>query len=80
MTTSPVITDNGQGFALAHLNAAWADLTAAHRHAVEAATGLSDARLSRAVELAELIADGLAFTRRLSFVVTGDMRAEAAQR
>jgi hypothetical protein len=79
MTATPVTTDTGQGFALAHLNAAWEDLSAAHRHAVEAATGLSDARLSRAVELAELIADGLAFTRRLSFVVTGDIRAGAGR-
>jgi hypothetical protein len=76
MTATP-ITDNGRAFALAHLNACWTDLTAAHRHAVDAATGLTGARHSRAVELAELIADGRSFGRRLSVVVEGDLRAEA---
>jgi Protein of unknown function (DUF732) len=32
MTATPVTTDNVQAFALAHLNAAWADLSATHRH------------------------------------------------
>ena len=50
--------------ALRYLNACWTDLTAAHRHTVNAASGLSGALRGRAIELAVLIADGLAFARR----------------
>jgi hypothetical protein len=46
------------------------------QHATEAAAGLSGARHSRAVELRELIADAIAFARRLSIVVQGDQRAK----
>jgi hypothetical protein len=63
-------------FPLGSLNACEIDLTAAHQHATDAAAGLSDARHSRAVELAELIADAIAFCRRLSICVQGDQRAE----
>jgi hypothetical protein len=55
------------------------DLTAAHKHALDAVAGLSGARHHRAEELAELIGDGLAFTRRLEMVVTGDLRADEAE-
>jgi hypothetical protein len=65
--------------ALANLHACWTDLSAAHRHARDAAGGLTGARHSRAEQLAGLIADGLAFTRRLSMVVEGDLRAEEGQ-
>jgi hypothetical protein len=60
--------------ALRYLNACWTDLTAAHRHAVDAASGLTGARQHRAIELAGLVADGLVFTGRLSVVVEGDLR------
>lgn len=69
-------TSHDQAQALAHLNACWSDLTAAHHHALAAASGLSDARQHRAVELAALIADGRAFGRRLAFIITADLRYE----
>lgn len=62
-------------FPLSSLNAALDDLSNAHRHA---AAGLSDARHSRAVELAELCADAIAFCRRLEIVVQGDQRRTVA--
>jgi hypothetical protein len=64
--------------ALASLHACWADLSAAHLHALDAAAGLAGARHSRAVELTELVANGLAFCRKLSIIVEGDLRAEEA--
>jgi hypothetical protein len=64
--------------ALASLHVAWTDLSAAHRRALDAAAELSGARHSRAVELAELIGDGLAFCRRLSTAGNGDIRADEA--
>jgi hypothetical protein len=70
-------TNHDQALALANLTCTSLDLTAAHHHAVAAVTGLSGARHSRAIELCELIADALAFTRRLSIVVEGDLRADA---
>jgi hypothetical protein len=65
--------------ALASLHACWADLSAAHGHAVDAAAGLAGARQHRAVELTELVADGLAFCRKLSIIVEGDIRADEAE-
>jgi hypothetical protein len=65
-----------QALALAHLKYVLLDLTTAHEHALAAATGLSGARHQRAIELAGLIADALAFTRRLSTVIEGDLRAD----
>jgi hypothetical protein len=69
-------THHDQALALANLTCVSLDLTAAHSHAVAAATGLSGARHSRAIELAELVADAIAFTRRLSVIVEGDLRAD----
>lgn len=40
--------------------------------------GVYRARQTRAVELAELLADALAFAQRLTFVVEGDVRADSA--
>lgn len=76
MNTTP-ITDQAQlALALAHLKLCSKDLTAAHKDAVDATAGLSGARQARAVELRELIADCIAFTRRLAMVTEGDLRAE----
>lgn len=66
-------------FPLSSLGAALIDLTAAHQHASDAAAGLSGARHARSVELAELIADAIAYCRRLSMCVEGDQRAEELQ-
>jgi hypothetical protein len=38
--------------------------------------GLTGARHSRADQLVRLIEDSLAFTKRLSFIVEGDVRAD----
>jgi len=73
-------TRHDQAVALANLQGCAIDLTAAHKRAVDAASGLSGARRGRADELAELLADALAFTRRLAMVVEGDLRAEETQR
>jgi len=73
-------TRHDQAVALANLQGCEIDLTAAHKRAVDAASGLSGARRGRADELAELLADALAFTRRLAMVVEGDLRAEETQR
>jgi hypothetical protein len=67
-------TNHDVALALANLKLAWADLSAGHLHAVAAASGLAGARHSRAVELAELIADALAFCRRLAFITESDLR------
>ena len=61
--------------ALANLKCSQLDLTAAHSYAVAAASGLTGARCARADQLVGLLADALAFTRRLSMVVEGDLRA-----
>lgn len=66
-------------YPLSSLNACLIDLTAAHQHATDAAAGLTDARHTRAVELCELVADAMAFCRRLSVCVEGDQRAEELQ-
>lgn len=66
------------GFPLSSLDACLTDLTAAHKHAADAAGGLSGARQTRAAELQELIADAIAFCRRLGIVVEGDARADEA--
>ena len=73
-------TRHDEAVALANLQGCAIDLTAAHKRAVDAASGLSGARRGRADELAELLADALAFTRRLAMVVEGDLRAEETQR
>jgi hypothetical protein len=62
--------------ALASLHSCWTDLSAAHKHALDAASGLSGARHSRAVELAGQVADGLAFCRRLAVIIESDLRYE----
>jgi hypothetical protein len=72
-------TRHEQTVALANLQGCELDLTAAHKRAVDAAGGLAGARQARADELVELLADALAFTRRLSVIVEGDLRAEETQ-
>jgi hypothetical protein len=78
MSTTPTTQQGQLALALAHLKLCSRDLTAAHNDAVAAAaTGfLSSARHSRAVELADKLADAIAFAERLAFVVEGDLRAE----
>jgi hypothetical protein len=76
MNTTPTTHQAQLALALAHLKLCTRDLTAAHQDALDAAAELSGARHSRAVELAELVADAIAFTRRLSMCVEGDLRAE----
>ena len=73
-------TRHDQAVALANLQGCEIDLTAAHKRAVDAASGLSGARRGSADELAELLTDALAFTRRLAVAVEGDLRAEETQR
>jgi hypothetical protein len=73
-------TRHDQAVALANLQGCELDLTAAHKRVLDAASGLTGARRSRADELTELLADALAFTRRLAMVVEGDLRAEETQR
>lgn len=55
-------------------------LAAARGAAVEAAEDLEGARLARALELEQLIADAIAFADRLAFVCEADARHEEAQR
>jgi hypothetical protein len=69
-------TSHDQALALANLKIVSLDLTAAHAHALDAASGLANARQARATQLTQLIADALTFTRRLAIVVEGDLRAE----
>ena len=69
-------TRHDEAVALANLQGCEIDLTAAHKRAVDAASGLSGARRGRADELAELLADALAFTQQLAMVIEGDLRAE----
>ena len=73
-------TRHDQAVALANLQGCELDLTAAHKRVLDAASGLTGARRSSADELTELLADALAFTRRLAMVVEGDLRAEETQR
>jgi hypothetical protein len=81
MNTTPTTRQAQYALALAHLKLCLRELTVAHQDALDAAAaGLSDARHARAVELVELIADAIAFTRRLTMVVEGDLRAEETQR
>jgi hypothetical protein len=63
---------------LAALHRAWLDLAAAHTHVTDARHGLTGARAVRATQLAAQIGDDLAFCRRLSMVVEGDLRAYVA--
>ncbi|OBF09577.1 hypothetical protein [Mycobacterium sp. 852002-10029_SCH5224772] len=50
-------------------------LTTARESALSAQTGLAGVRKARAAELAEKIADAIAFADRLFFVVQSDQRA-----
>jgi hypothetical protein len=70
--TAPDITA-----ALAALHDCWADLAAANAHANQAADNLTNARRTRAGELASQIADCLAFAKRLEFAITCDLRQAA---
>lgn len=60
-----------------NLKCVWLDLTAAHSHAGRRSRSRIDtnARHARATQLVELIADALAFTRRLAMMVEGHLRA-----
>jgi hypothetical protein len=69
-------TDNTA--ALAALHRCQTNLVAARADALHAAADLRGARAARAFELAELIADAVAFSSRLVFVVCGDFRAAQA--
>jgi hypothetical protein len=64
--------------ALAALHDCRRSLLAARVGAILAADGLDGARLARAQELAEMVADCIAFSERLAFIVTGDIRADGA--
>ena len=66
--------------ALSHLHAAARDLAAAIANTEHAAVHLSGARRTRADQLAEMVADALAFVTRLSMVVEGDLRADQTAR
>jgi hypothetical protein len=78
MSTSTPTTEQGQAaLALAHLKLCSRDLTAARKDAIAAAAvGLTDARRIRVDELAVKIADALDYTRQLSTVLQGDLRAQ----
>jgi hypothetical protein len=52
-------------------------LVAARLEAVVAANSLDGARLARAQELAQMVADCIAWCERLAVVVLGDARAES---
>ena len=78
INTTPTTRQGQLALSLAQLRLCERDLTAAHNDAAAAAAALSGARHGRAVELAELIADAIAFVRRLAVVVEGDLRAEDA--
>jgi hypothetical protein len=70
-------TRHDQALALANLKICQLDLTATHSHAVAAAGGgLDGTRHARADELVQLLANALVFTRQLSMVVEGDLRAD----
>lgn len=62
--------------ALDALTRARINIRAARVDALTAAVTLTDARKTRADELAEKLADCLAFVKRLCVVVEGDYRAE----
>lgn len=51
-------------------------LTTARESALSAQAGLAGVRKARAAELAEKIADAIAFVDRLCFVIQCDLRAE----
>ena len=63
--------------ALDELRACHIDLQAAREAALTAATGLAGARATRAEQLANLLADALAFAQRLAFVVEAESAASA---
>jgi hypothetical protein len=67
-------TDNGA--ALKILRLCRSNTRFAYIDAGEAAKHLAGARLARAGELAEMLADALAHTERLIMVVEGDLRSE----
>jgi hypothetical protein len=62
--------------ALAGLRGCQAQLRAANLDAHSAIPHLTGARAARAGELADKLADAIAHTERLIFVVTGDLRAD----
>ena len=64
--------------ALSALQECRSNIVEARSDATAAAELLADARKARAAELAELLADALAFVERLSFIVEGDQRADEA--
>lgn len=51
-------------------------LNTARQAVLSSEASLTGARRTRATELAEMIADAIAFADRLRFVVVGDLRAE----
>lgn len=64
--------------ALDRLQTCRADLVAAHGDALDAVALLAGARATRAVELADKIADAIAHCERLAFIVEGDVRNDQA--
>lgn len=62
--------------ALAALRGCQAQLRAAYLDAHDAVPHLTAARAARAGELADKLADAIAHTERLIFIVTGDVRAD----
>ena len=62
--------------ALTALTACRTNLRAARVDALTAATSLAAGRADRAAELAAKVTEALAYTERLVFIVTGDLRAE----
>ena len=77
--TGATTTRHDQALALANLKCCQLDLIPAHSHAVAAADGLDGTRLARADELVQQLANALAWARRLSMVVEGDLRADERQ-
>jgi hypothetical protein len=65
--------------ALSHLITARDLAKLTRREVLTAAEALTGARLARATQGAGLLADAQAFLTRLAFVVTGDLRADAAE-
>jgi hypothetical protein len=62
--------------ALTSLRDAWADIVAADVHACAAMEQLTGARRARAEELHEQLANSYVHCRRLTMIVTGDLRAD----
>jgi len=79
MNTTPTTDQGAMALSLAHLRLCEKDLAAAHNDAIAAAVGLAGARLARAAQLGDKLADAIAHCRRTAMCVEGDLRAEELQ-